>query len=110
MNRDSTKIGEELAEYAAHIDAAKHGFLTKLRAFNASGEWGYQGARTCSQWMSWRLGLDIRTSREYIQTADALEKLPAIDDAFRRGEVSYSKVRVGLPRFRGHRSYAAIPC
>lgn len=85
--------GEHLAELAAHIDAAKHGFLTELRTFDESGEWARQGFRTCSQWMSWRLGWDVHTSREYIRTASALAKLPAIDDAFRRGQVSYSKVR-----------------
>lgn len=93
MADENFELGEKLAVFAAHLDAATHSFLTDLRTFEASGEWVRQGFRTCSQWMSWRLGQDIHTAREHVRVAKALAKLPLIDEALRTGTVSYSKVR-----------------
>ncbi len=86
-------LGEGLAEQAAHLDAATHRFLTDLRAFDASGAWYAQGAQSCAKWMSWRLHWEGNRAREHVRVAKRLGELPLIDDALRRGELSYCKVR-----------------
>jgi hypothetical protein len=94
LDRDATDaLGEQIAEHAAHIDAATHRLLTDIRVFDQSGGWHRQAARTCDEWLSWRLGWDGGRSREHVRVATRLGELPLIDDALRRGELSYSKVR-----------------
>jgi hypothetical protein len=90
---EALALGEEIARMAAHLDAATHRLLTCIRGFDESGEWGRQGALSCAHWLSWRIGLDAMTSREKVRVARALGGLPAIDDALRRGQLSYAKVR-----------------
>jgi hypothetical protein len=86
-------LGEEIARMAAHLDAATHHLLTCVRQFDQSGEWHRQGALSCAHWLSWRIGLDAMTAREKVRVARALGELPSIDEALRRGRLSYAKVR-----------------
>jgi len=51
---------------------------------------------SCAHWLSWRVGWDPVTARQHVRIARKLAKFPLIDDALRRGEVSYSKVRALL--------------
>src|SRR5688572_510798 len=87
------KLGERIAEQAAHIDAAMHRLLYDLRIFDAEAGWYLAGAKSCAAWLSWRVGWDLATAREHVRVARKLGELPKIDDALRRGAVSYSKVR-----------------
>jgi len=93
MDRDLEQLGERIAEQAAHLDAAMHRLLADLRAFDQRGGWYVQGALSCAHWLSWRVGWELVTARERVRVANKLAAFPAIDDALRRGEVSYSKVR-----------------
>src|ERR1700750_1293283 len=93
MNGELEQLGERIAEQAAHLDAAKHRLLTDLREFDARGGWHVQGAASCAHWLAWRVGWDLITARDHVRVAHKLAEFPAIDDALRRGEVSYSKVR-----------------
>ncbi|MBL9013619.1 MAG: DUF222 domain-containing protein [Myxococcales bacterium] len=86
-------LGEQIAEHATHIDAAVHRLLTDLRTFDASGAWSRQGARSCAEWLAWRLRWDGNTGREHVRVARALGKLPKIDGACSRGKLSYSQLR-----------------
>src|SRR3954471_7009476 len=86
-------LGESIAEHAAHLDAATHRLLADLRAFDAAGGWYRQGARSCADWLAWRVGWSGNTAREHVRVANQLGALPLIDDALRRGELSYCKVR-----------------
>src|SRR6185295_19381069 len=93
MDGELEQLGERIAEQAAHFDAALHRLLTDLRDFDVRGGWHRQGAKSCAHWLSWRVGWDLVTARECVRVAGKLGEFPAIDDALRRGEVSYSKVR-----------------
>jgi hypothetical protein len=93
MSEDLESLGERIAEQAAHLDAALHRLLTDLRTFDRGGGWHTQGARSCAHWLSWRVGWDLGTAREHLRVADRLADLPLLDDALRRGELSYSKLR-----------------
>jgi hypothetical protein len=96
MNGELEQLGERIAEQAAHLDAAMHRLLTDLREFDACGGWHVQGAATCAHWLAWRVGWDLVTARDHVRVARKLAEFARIDDALRRGELSYSKVRALL--------------
>src|SRR5215207_1661330 len=86
-------LADAIAEVAVQLDVATHTLLTHLRRFDEVGGWGRQGALTCAQWLSWRIGMGVGMARERVRIAHALGKLPLVDAAMARGELSYSKVR-----------------
>src|SRR5437764_12572332 len=86
------RLGDEIAELAAHLDAATARLLDLIREFDARGGWG-NGFRSCAHWLSWRVGLDIGAARENVRVARALGTLPRLAHALARGELSYAKVR-----------------
>ncbi len=90
---DIDRLGDEIAELAAHLDAATHRLFTLIRRFDESGGWADQGALSCAHWLSWRVGLELGAAREHVRVARALAGLPLADVALSRGEISYSKVR-----------------
>jgi hypothetical protein len=92
MDGELERLGERIAEQAAHLDAAMHRLLAGLREFDARGGWHVQGAMWCAHWLAWRVGWDLVTARERVRVARRLGEFSVIDDALRRGEVSYSKV------------------
>src|SRR5258705_5779140 len=86
------RLGDEIAELSAHLDAATARLLELIREFDARGGWG-NGFRSCAEWLSWRVGLDRGTARERVRVARALGMLPRLGEALARGELSYAKVR-----------------
>ena len=86
------QLGDEIAELAAHLSAATARLLALIREFDAKKGWN-TGFRSCADWLSWRIGLDLSAAREHVRVARALAGLPMLADAFGRGELSYSKVR-----------------
>jgi hypothetical protein len=93
MSEELESLGERIAEQAALLDAALHRLLTDLRTFDRGGGWHAQGARSCAHWLSWRVGWSLGTAREHLRVAGRLADLPLLDDALRRGALSYSKLR-----------------
>ena len=55
--------------------------------------WHRAGALSCAHWLSWRVGMDLGAAREKVRVARKLGELPLRDQALRKGEISYSKVR-----------------
>lgn len=96
MREEMESLGDRIAESAAHLDAAMHRLLADVRAFDLGGSWSLQGALSCAHWLSWRVGWDLGTARERVRVAHRLAELPDVDDALRRGALSYSKVRAIL--------------
>src|ERR1043166_4897395 len=90
--QDLDRLGDEIAELSAHLDAATARLLDLIREFDARGGWG-NGFRSCAEWLSWRVGLDLGAARERVRVARALETLPLLAGALARGELSYAKVR-----------------
>src|SRR6266850_8197827 len=86
------RLGDEIAELSAHLDAATARLLDLVRAFDARGGWN-TGFRSCAAWLSWRVGLDLGAARERVRVARALGTLPLLAEALGRGELSYAKVR-----------------
>jgi Domain of unknown function (DUF222)/HNH endonuclease len=90
--RDLDRLGDEIAELSAHLDAATARLLALIREFDARGGWN-TGFRSCAHWLAWRVGLEPGTARERIRVARALGTLPRLAEALARGELSYAKVR-----------------
>src|SRR2546422_10838816 len=90
--RDLDQLGDEIAELSAHLDAATARLLDLIREFDARGGWGNR-FRSCAEWLSWRVGLDLRAARERGRVARALETLPLLARALARGEVSSAEGR-----------------
>ena len=86
------RLGDTIAELAAHLDAATARLLDLIRDFDARGGWN-SGFRSCAHWLSWRVGLDPGAARERVRVARTLGTLPRLSEAFARGELSYAKVR-----------------
>ena len=86
------RLGNEIAELAAHLSAATARLLALIREFDARNGWN-TGFRSCADWLSWRVGFDLSTAREHVRVSRALASLPLLTEAFGRGELSYSKVR-----------------
>jgi 5-methylcytosine-specific restriction endonuclease McrA len=86
------RLGDEIAELSAHLDAATARLLALIREFDARGGWN-TGFRSCAAWLSWRVGLDLGAARERVRVARALETLPLVAQALASGQVSYAKVR-----------------
>jgi hypothetical protein len=86
-------LGDEIATFAARIDAAEHALITRLRVFDAHEAWALAGFLSCAHWLSWRIGVGIKAAREKVRVARALGSLQKIDALFAHGELSYSKVR-----------------
>jgi hypothetical protein len=86
------RLGDEIAELSAHLDAATARLLSMIREFDARGGWN-TGFRSCAAWLSWRVGLDLGAARERVRVARALGALPLLAEALARGELSYAKVR-----------------
>ena len=86
------RLGDEIAELSAHLDAATARLLALIREFDARGGWN-SGFRSCAAWLAWRVGLDPGAAREHVRVARALGRLPVLAQALARGEISYAKAR-----------------
>src|SRR5215831_9060219 len=89
----AARLGDEIAELSAHMELTLFRLLEKIREFDALGGWGHAGARSCAEWLAWRVGLHLRAAYERVRVARALPNLPLISAAFARAEISYSKIR-----------------
>jgi hypothetical protein len=89
---DLDRLGDEIAELSAHLDAATAHLLHLIREFDARAGWN-TGFRSCAHWLSWRVGVELGAARERVRVARALGTLPGLAEALARGELSYAKVR-----------------
>src|SRR5438552_14129682 len=93
VDRDTlARLGDEIAELSAHVDAAISRLLDLIREFDAREGWN-TGFRSCAHWLSWRVGLEMGAARERVRVARALGALPQIARALATAEISYAKAR-----------------
>src|SRR3989454_3694509 len=86
------RLGDQIAELSAHLEAAGARLLDLIRDFDARGGWNI-GFRSCADWLTWRVGLAPGAAREKVRVARALGTLPRLARALASGEISYSKAR-----------------
>ncbi|MFW0793740.1 DUF222 domain-containing protein [Gordonia sp. CPCC 205515] len=98
---DDTPIGDlsddqlrdRVVGYAGQLAAMTARFLQLLVAFDDRHGWSGEGIRSCAHWLSWRVGMSLRTAQDHVRVAHALAELPVLQEAFGQGRVTYSKVR-----------------
>src|SRR5437762_9613228 len=86
------RLGDEIAELSAHLDAATARLLELIREFDTREGWN-TGFSSCAAWLAWRVGFAPGAAREHVRVARALGTLPRLSHALARGELSYAKVR-----------------
>ena len=91
--KDNAALSDEITRLAGHINAAQHRFLTLLAALIKRDAWEGHGIKSPAHWLNYHCGIDLGAAREKVRVAKSLSTLPAIDEAFRSGTISYSKVR-----------------
>ena len=86
-------LSDEITRLAAHIAAAEYRFIKLLAALVERGAWGGHGIKSPAHWLNYYCGIGLNAAREKVRVAKALENLPLIDEAFSKGEISFSKVQ-----------------
>src|SRR5438034_3389871 len=86
------RLGDEIAELSAHLEAATARLLDLIREFDARGGWN-TGFSSCAAWLAWRVGFAPGAAREHVRVARALGPLPRLSHAVARGELAYARVR-----------------
>ena len=82
-----------ILKLSSKINAATYELLVLIREFNERAgflKWGFDN---CTAWLHWRCDLSPSAAREKIRVAQALKELPTVSSHFRKGRLSYSKVR-----------------
>src|SRR2546428_4447346 len=86
------RLGDEIAELSAHLDAATGRLLDLIREFDARGGGG-NGFRSCAHWLSWRGGFAPGAAPEHVRGGRAPGTLPPLRQALARGALSYANLR-----------------
>jgi hypothetical protein len=92
-NNRAETLGAEITQLHGMITAATFDLLSKIAEFDRDGLWQGLGLCSCAHWLNWQCGIGMNAAREKVRVARALAELPKVSEAFRSGEVSYSKVR-----------------
>ncbi len=83
----------EIVALCSEMQRTEYRLLELIRELDAQRPWRHEELPSCAHWLNVHCGIDLVTAREKIRIAHALPELPAIQAAFRDGELSYSKVR-----------------
>ena len=83
----------EIAELINHLHAGEYRLIELLGEVDATMSWSVYGAKSGAHWLNYMCGLDLGAGREKFRVARAIKHLPLIAEAFRKGELSYCKVR-----------------
>jgi hypothetical protein len=60
---DVDRIGDEIAEFSAHLEAATAHLLDLAREFDVREGWNH-GFRSCAHWLAWRASMDLGAARD----------------------------------------------
>src|SRR3989442_13702922 len=86
------RLGDQIAELSAHLEAAAARLLDLIREFDERGGWN-TGFSSCAAWLGWRVGLDLGAARERVRGARAIGALPRLARAPAQGDASSPQLR-----------------
>ena len=86
-------LAAEIVMLCSEMQRTEYRLLELIRELDAERPWRHEALPSCAHWLNAHCGIDLVTAREKVRIAHALPDLPAIQAAFRDGELSYSKVR-----------------
>ena len=84
-------LGDEIVRCEVLQNGGLYRQLLCLRLFERGNGWA--GWKSVEAWLGVKLGLPYKTANERLRVARSLARLPKIDEAFREGLLSYTKVR-----------------
>ena len=87
------RLEAEITTLAGQLAAAECRWLLMVAEFDRRKGYEQWGCWCTSQWLGWKCGLEQRSAQERVRVALALDGVPAITEAFAKGELSYSQVR-----------------
>ena len=90
---DGLRLANEITKLSAYIYAATYRLLLLIREYDEKNYWHQPGLCSCAHWLNFQCGIGMNAAREKVRVAHALKDLPLISEGFRKGELSYSKVR-----------------
>ncbi len=93
IGSDPQMLRTEILSTAMALHHSRYRLIKMLAAYDESGDWALTGANTCAHWVADQLGIRTGTAREWLRVGHALEKLPLVDEAMGRGDLSYCAVR-----------------
>lgn len=83
----------EICSQAGRLASSTCEWLGLIAEFDRRKGWAQWGVRSCAHWLAWACSVAPGAAREYVREAGVLVRLPLLDGAFRKGRLSYSKVR-----------------
>ncbi len=86
--------GDWLVENRRLLDSGEARWLERLAEFDRDELWALDGHSSCISWLVWRAGMARSTAFEKLRVAQELRRRPVVAEAFRRGQLSYSAVRI----------------
>jgi len=88
------ELVEAIAEESGQIAAAQCRMLMKLAEFDAREDAAFAwDCKSAAHWLSGRCGYDMAASWEMLRVARRLRSLPAITEAFGKGQLNYQAVK-----------------
>jgi hypothetical protein len=87
------QLADKITTLAGQINAANYRFIIMIAEFNRRKASTGAGIRSFTYWLNWKCGISIGAAREKVRVAIALDDLPKINAAFKKGQLSFSKVR-----------------
>ena len=87
------RLEEEISSFAGRLASSTAMWLCWIAAYDDREGWAGWQAKSCAHWLNWRCGVSMRTAREHVRVARALDEFLLIRQMFLDGEISYSKVR-----------------
>lgn len=82
-----------IGRLSRQMNACNYQLLVLIREFDERAGWLKWGCTDAVAWLRWRCDLSANAARDKLRVAHALKTLPAMSSAFKRGVLSYSKVR-----------------
>jgi hypothetical protein len=87
------RLEHEITTLAAHLSAATCRWLLMVAEFDRRRAYETWECLNTAQWLNLQVGISPTTGRQHVAVGRALADLPAVREAFSRGELSYSRVR-----------------
>ena len=89
----SSALANKITKLASQISAATYQLLKYIADFDNCQGWAEVGVKSCAHWLGYKCGMHLGSAREKVRVAHCLEGLPLINESFKAGQLSYSKVR-----------------
>ncbi len=87
------ELADALVSLASRMASQECEWLSMLAEFDRREGWFLDGQLSCVDWLIWKCGLSRATAYDKLRVAHELRRRPSVREAFRSGDLSYSKVR-----------------